>query len=141
MASNTTSQGVLCTKSNEHRLAFSKFSSENNSRSNSAVFSLADLTCDKDVNLRLPKVTEITGLKKSSIYQKMIEGTFPQAIKIGLRAVAWSSIEILAWMEQRRAERRISPKPSCNQQNGPMPSAFASDLGFLLSTCHKGDHK
>ena len=58
--------------------------------------------------LRLPKVKAITGLSRSTIYLRMSEGTFPQKISIGLRAVGWLRSEVADWMEQRILESRGS---------------------------------
>lgn len=49
--------------------------------------------------LRLPKVKEKTGLSRSTIYSRISEGTFPKQIKIGERAVGWSSESIEHWIE------------------------------------------
>jgi len=46
--------------------------------------------------LRLPAVSARTGDRKSSIYTKMKEGTFPKQVKIGPRAVGWIESEIEA---------------------------------------------
>ncbi|MBU0909857.1 MAG: AlpA family transcriptional regulator [Proteobacteria bacterium] len=51
--------------------------------------------------LRLPVVTEITGLKRSAIYQKMDEGIFPRPVKLGSRSVAWRSDDIQKWINER----------------------------------------
>ena len=51
--------------------------------------------------LRLPVVTEITGLKRSAIYKKMDEGNFPRPVKLGGRAVAWRSDDIEKWINER----------------------------------------
>ena len=58
--------------------------------------------------LRLPKVKAITGLSRSTIYLRMSEGTFPQKISIGLRAVGWLRSEVADWMDQRILESRGS---------------------------------
>lgn len=42
-----------------------------------------------------------TGLGKSSIYAMMAENRFPKNIKLGPRAVAWSSQLIDEWMAER----------------------------------------
>jgi prophage regulatory protein len=55
--------------------------------------------------LRLRAVEVRTGLKHSSIYQAIAEGTFPQPVPITDRAVGWVSDEIDAWIEGRIAER------------------------------------
>jgi prophage regulatory protein len=39
--------------------------------------------------LRLPQVCEVTGLRRSMIYQLEAEKRFPRRIKIGVRAVGW----------------------------------------------------
>ncbi len=51
--------------------------------------------------LRLPAVLDRVGLKRSSVYQMMAEGTFPKSIKLGARAVGWSSESVDTWITQR----------------------------------------
>ena len=58
--------------------------------------------------LRLPKVKAITVLSRSTIYLRMSEGTFPQKISLGSRAVGWLRSEVADWMEQRILESRGS---------------------------------
>ena len=55
--------------------------------------------------IRLPEVISRTGYRRTSIYEKIAEGTFPAPIKLGPRAVAWVSEEIDKWMDARVAER------------------------------------
>ena len=55
--------------------------------------------------IRLPEVINRIGYKRTSIYEKIAEGTFPAPIKLGPRAVAWVSEEIEKWMDARIAER------------------------------------
>jgi prophage regulatory protein len=55
--------------------------------------------------LRRPEVENVTGLRRSSIYEEMAAGRFPLPIKIGRRAVGWIEGEIIAWKERRLAER------------------------------------
>ena len=57
--------------------------------------------------IRLPEVISRTGYKRTSIYEKIAEGTFPAPIKLGPRAVAWVSEEIEEWMDARIAERDV----------------------------------
>jgi len=49
--------------------------------------------------LRLTQVEKITGLKKSAIYQRISEGTFPAPVKLGTRAVAWRSDVVQTWIK------------------------------------------
>ena len=51
--------------------------------------------------LRLSQVEKIVGFKKSTIYKKMSEGTFPQAVRLSSKSVAWRSDAINAWIESR----------------------------------------
>ena len=55
--------------------------------------------------IKLPTVMDLTGYRRTSIYQKVAEGTFPAPVKLGPRAVAWVSEEIKDWMDARVAER------------------------------------
>ena len=48
--------------------------------------------------IRLPEVKSRVGLGRSTIYRLMDLGRFPKARKLGLRAIAWSEIEIDEWI-------------------------------------------
>ncbi|USE81134.1 AlpA family transcriptional regulator [Cupriavidus gilardii] len=48
--------------------------------------------------LRRPDVESVTGLSRSSIYQRIGDGTFPKPIKLGLRSVGWRAGDIAAWL-------------------------------------------
>ena len=47
----------------------------------------------------------VTGLPRSTIYDRMSEGTFPKPVKIGPQAVGWLEDEIAAWVEAKISER------------------------------------
>ena len=51
--------------------------------------------------LRLPTVKAITGLSRSTIFLRMSEGTFPEKISLGSRAVGWLETEIQDWLDER----------------------------------------
>lgn len=55
--------------------------------------------------LRLSIVMDRTGLGRSSIYQKMTEGSFPKPVPVGPRGRRWASEEIDDWISARIAER------------------------------------
>lgn len=57
--------------------------------------------------LRLPQVEEITGFKRSHIYNLMKAGLFPTSVKLGLRAVAWDSHAIEHWQKERLAAAQM----------------------------------
>jgi len=56
--------------------------------------------------LRLPQVCQVTGLRRSMIYQLEAERRFPRRIKIGMRAVAWIDGEVQQWVRQRIEQSR-----------------------------------
>ena len=42
-----------------------------------------------------------TALSRTSIYRKMREGSFPEPLQIGARAVRWPESEIETWIADR----------------------------------------
>lgn len=50
---------------------------------------------------RLNRVMEETGLCRSSIYDKMAKGEFPNNIKIGPQMVAWPSSQVESWKQEQ----------------------------------------
>jgi prophage regulatory protein len=59
--------------------------------------------------LRLKHVKTRTGLSRSTIYQRIKDGTFPAQVSLGPRAVGWLEADIGAWIDlqvrQSRAQR------------------------------------
>ena len=51
--------------------------------------------------IRLPEVEARIGLKKSTIYAGMAAKTFPAAVRLGNRCVAWHEAEIESWIASR----------------------------------------
>ena len=56
--------------------------------------------------LRRRQIEELTGLAKSTIYDRITAGTFPKPVKIGDRAVAWRQSDIDAWQSDCIAKRQ-----------------------------------
>ncbi|NRP29374.1 MULTISPECIES: AlpA family transcriptional regulator [unclassified Aliiroseovarius] len=52
--------------------------------------------------LRRPEVEARTGLSRSTLYDWMKRGEFPQPVKLGTRLVAWRESDIAAWLENRQ---------------------------------------
>lgn len=55
--------------------------------------------------IRLPKVIEKTGLRRSSIYAAMKDQRFPSSINLSLRCVGWLENEIDQWISDRMEAR------------------------------------
>jgi prophage regulatory protein len=53
--------------------------------------------------LRLPRVIERVGYRKSQIYELIRRKEFPAAHRIGRRAVAWDAASIEQWCRERIA--------------------------------------
>ena len=60
--------------------------------------------------LRLPRVQARTGLARSTIYVRVADGSFPQPIRLGARAVGWIESEVDAWIRERIAASRGNAK-------------------------------
>ena len=55
--------------------------------------------------LRLTQVIEITGLRKTKLYELQASGEFPMRVQITPRSVGWVEAEIQAWLTERLAAR------------------------------------
>ena len=56
-------------------------------------------TTTTDRLLRLSEVLARCGLSRSSLYRMMRDGSFPEPLKVGVRAVRWRESEIEGWLE------------------------------------------
>lgn len=57
--------------------------------------------------LRLPEVSRLTGLPRSTIYLYIKNNQFPKQIKLGARSVGWVSGEIERWLHARATLREV----------------------------------
>ena len=55
-----------------------------------------------DKLLRRPDVEARTGLSRSTLYDWMKRGDFPQPVKLGARMVAWRESDVTAWLDSRQ---------------------------------------
>lgn len=56
--------------------------------------------------MRLAQVISRTGLSRSTIYQRIDDGEFPQQIRLGANSVGWIEAEIDDWISARIAKSR-----------------------------------
>lgn len=66
--------------------------------------------------LRLPDVKSITGLSRSLIYKMIADGTFPQPLHLGARAVGWLASEIFSFLKQKAEKRETKQRGQENAQ-------------------------
>ena len=57
--------------------------------------------------LRLKQVCALTGLKRSSLYNRIAEGAFPKQFSLGGHAVGFLASEVEAWITQVAASRNL----------------------------------
>lgn len=55
--------------------------------------------------LRRKQVEARTGLSRSTIYNRLQEGTFPKPVNLGPRSVGWLESEVEAWLRELVEER------------------------------------
>ena len=51
--------------------------------------------------VRLPEVSQATGLSRSTIYRLVRSGTFPQSVALTARTIGWRIDEVEAWIAAR----------------------------------------
>lgn len=54
-----------------------------------------------DRMLRMAAVEQFSGLKKSSIYAGIKDGSFPAPVRLSARAVAWKESALIRWQQTR----------------------------------------
>ncbi len=69
---------------------------------------MAEQSPTAPIILRRKQVERRTGLSRSTLYQKISQGTFPAPIRLSSQAVGWLSHEIDEWIEQRIRVSRSS---------------------------------
>lgn len=57
--------------------------------------------------MRLPAVMERTGLKETTLYKGISEGTFPPSVPLSERCVGWREDQISEWCKAKAAGRTI----------------------------------
>lgn len=69
--------------------------------------------------MRLTEVMQMTGLRKTTIYQLQSDGDFPQRVQITAHCVGWIESEVQAWLNQRVGSRQaatpVANRPSATR--------------------------
>ena len=63
--------------------------------------------------LRLPAVKAATGLSRSTVYLRIMQGAFPHPVSLGGRAVGWPAHEVAALNAARIAGRPDAEIRAC----------------------------
>ncbi|TVO36198.1 helix-turn-helix transcriptional regulator [Vibrio algivorus] len=62
------------------------------------------MTYNTQKEIRLIRIKEVlnkTGLSRSALYDFVKKGSFPAGISLGNRSVAWSSLDVDKWIQDR----------------------------------------
>jgi prophage regulatory protein len=59
---------------------------------------------------RLPEVEILVGYKRSAIYERVKNHTFPAPIKLGPKRIAWLLSDVQSWLEDRISEGSVDVK-------------------------------
>lgn len=62
--------------------------------------------------LDLQSVEQLSGFKRSTIYARVAEKTFPPPVKLSSKASRWIASEVEAWLDARTAERNSQERVS-----------------------------
>lgn len=55
--------------------------------------------------IQLDEVKSMTSLSRSTIYQKMSMGDFPESVSLSNRCTRWSQNELQEWVEKMKSNR------------------------------------
>ena len=67
-------------------------------------------TATADRLIRIDEVLHICGLSRSALYASIQKGEFPVQVKLSKKASAWLYSEIIAWVNERVASRKIAQR-------------------------------
>jgi prophage regulatory protein len=63
--------------------------------------------------IRLPEVLRRVPLKRSTIYSRVAQGTFPRPVRLGSpHAVAWVTAEINQWIDEQIHAAKVESRTS-----------------------------
>jgi prophage regulatory protein len=75
--------------------------------------------------IRIDEVMDITGLRKTMLYDLILREQFPRQVSLGARAVGWYKREVIEWNRNRpmvKGKRESSPKLVGNKKDGLLES-------------------
>ncbi len=67
---------------------------------------------------RMTSTIAITGLCRSSIYDSIRKGTFPQPVRLGQRAIGWRESELMKWVDSRPTRHSAAPAATSTRARG-----------------------
>ena len=87
--------------------------------------------------VRIAEVLELTGLRRTMLYDLIGKGRFPAQVNLGARAVGWYKREVLEWICSRSAAKHVSDSAG---SNGGKTSAILGTTSEMSTTAaHETD--
>lgn len=82
------------------------------------MFDLYSMSADPNPTeiVRIADVLELTGLRRTMLYDLIGKGRFPAQVNLGARAVGWYKREVLEWICSRSAAKRVSGSTGSNER-------------------------
>jgi predicted DNA-binding transcriptional regulator AlpA len=60
--------------------------------------------------IRVARVCDLTGASRATVWRWVHDDVgFPRPFKLSERVTCWDEGEVLAWIEAKKAQRRVSP--------------------------------
>jgi predicted DNA-binding transcriptional regulator AlpA len=103
------------------------------------MFDLYSMSADPNPSeiVRIAEVLELTGLRRTMLYDLIGKGRFPAQINLGARAVGWYKREVLEWICSRSAAKHVSDSAG---SNGGKTSAILGTTSEMSKTAaHETD--
>jgi prophage regulatory protein len=74
--------------------------------------------------LRIDQVCDRVGLRKTTIYKLLAEGSFPRPVRLSARTTAWHAGEIDTWIAERvRVVTPASFRAAALDRTAPSPTS------------------
>ena len=103
------------------------------------MFDLHSMSADPNPTeiVRITEVLELTGLRRTMLYDLIGKGRFPAQVNLGARAVGWYKREVLEWICSRSAAKHVSDSAG---SNGGKTSAILGTTSEMSTTAaHETD--
>ena len=80
------------------------------------MFDLYSMSADPNPTeiVRIADVLELTGLRRTMLYELIGKGRFPAQVSLGARAVGWYKREVLEWICSRSPAKHVSGSTRSN---------------------------
>lgn len=70
---------------------------------------------------RLDRVLEYTSIARATLYRMIHAGTFPEAVQLTDRLVAWRAADVIAWARSRPRAAGVEPAELANARRRGRP--------------------